>query len=88
MDQANDELLPGAALAVDEDCGVERRYSSSELEDVLHGLTASDEMFCRRLTVDALAKQVQLTLAAFQQALESIQLPSARAETPAAVSAS
>ena len=63
VDQPNDELLAGAALAVDQDRRVQRRDTPRELEHLLHGGAAGDEMLRGGVTGDALAQQVELTLA-------------------------
>ena len=72
--------LPGAALAVDENGRIERRDARGELQDVLHRLAAGDEVLRGGMTVDALAQEIQLTLAAFQQPLAPIQFLQPRAD--------
>ena len=44
VDQADDELLAGAALAIDENGGVERRDTCREFQHILHRLAARDEV--------------------------------------------
>ena len=73
MDQSDDEFLPGPALTVDQNGGVEWRNTCRQFEHVLHRLAAGDEMLRRRVTVDAVAQQVQLTLTAFQETLAPVQ---------------
>ena len=80
VDQPDDELLAGAALAVDEHGRIERRDARRQLQDVLHRLAAGDEVLRRRMAIDALAQQVQLTLAPLQQPLAAIQFLQARAD--------
>ena len=72
MDHPDDELLAGAALAVDEDGRVQRRDARGEFEHILHGRTAGDELLRRGVTSDALAQQVQLALTFGHQSLAAI----------------
>jgi hydroxymethylpyrimidine pyrophosphatase-like HAD family hydrolase len=44
VDQTDDELLAGAALAVDQHGGVERRDTCGEFQNIPHRLAASDEV--------------------------------------------
>ncbi|MGC4084975.1 MAG: hypothetical protein QM736_23380 [Vicinamibacterales bacterium] len=74
VNQPDDELLAGAALAVDEHRRVQRRHTSRELQRVLHGLTACDEVLRFGVALDAIAQQVQLAFAPFERPLTSIQL--------------
>ena len=80
VDQADDELFPGAALAVDEDRRVERRDPRRQLQDVLHGLAAGDEVLGGGLPIDALAQQVQLAFAPLEQPLAAIEFLQACAD--------
>ena len=78
VDQADDELFPGAALAVDQHRRVERRHACRELEHILHRGAARDEVLRGRVARDALAQQVQLALAFGDvplAALEFLQTP-------------
>ena len=73
VDQAHDELFPGAALAVDQHRRVEWRHARRKLEHILHGCTACDEVFCGRVAGDALAQQIQLALTFGDVPLATIQ---------------
>jgi hypothetical protein len=53
---------------------IERRDAGGELQNVLHRLTARDEMLCRGVAIGALAEQVQFSLAAFEQPFAPIEL--------------
>ena len=72
VNHPHDELLPGAALSVDEDGCVQRSDPRGEFEDILHGCTAGDELFGRGMTSDALAQQVQLALTPGHQPLAAV----------------
>ena len=67
VDQADDELLAGAAFAVHEHGGVERRDTGRQFQHILHRLAAGDEVLRRCMAVDALAQKVQLTFTPFQE---------------------
>src|SRR5687767_3463024 len=79
VNQTNDELFARPAFAVDKHCCIERSDPSGELQDLLHNLAARDEMLRGGLPVDAVAEEIQFTLAAFQEPLASIQFLQARA---------
>ena len=66
--------LPGAALAVDQDRRVERRDPRRELEHVLHGGAARDEVLRRGVTGNALAQQVQFALTFGQVSFAALEL--------------
>ena len=73
VDQADDELLAGAAFAVDENRGVEWRDAGRQFQHILHRLAAGDEVLRGRVPVDALTQQVQLTFTAFQEPFAPVQ---------------
>ena len=62
MDQANDELFPGATLSVDQHRRIQRRHASRKLEHLLHGCTARDEVLGGGVARNAFAQQIQLAL--------------------------
>jgi hypothetical protein len=55
VDHPHHELLPGAALSVDEDGRVQRSHTRGEFEDILHGSAAGNELSGGGVTSDALA---------------------------------
>ena len=63
VNQADDELLARAALAIDQYRRVERCNARRHLEDMLHGCAACDEVPGRGMPVYALPKQVELAFA-------------------------
>ena len=80
MDQPDDELLAGAALAVDQHRRIERRHPRGQLQHLLHRLAAGDEVLRRCVTVHAFAQQVELAFAALEQPLAAIQFLEALAD--------
>jgi hypothetical protein len=75
VDHPDDELLAGAALAVDEHRRVERRDPGRQLEHLLHRGAARHELPRRRVPRDSRAQQIELALAPLEQPLPAIQLP-------------
>ena len=72
--QPDDEFLSGPTLAVHQHGRVERRHSGREFQHVLHRPAARDEMLCGRMTIDALAQQVQFSFTTFEQPFAPIEL--------------
>ena len=72
VDHPHDEFLAGAALSVDQDRRVQRRDPRRELEHILHGRAAGDELLGRGVASDALAQQVQLALTFGHQPLAAV----------------
>src|SRR5690606_33271900 len=83
VDHPHDELLAGAALAMDEDRRIQRSDPRGKLQDVLHRLAAGDELFCRGVPGDALAQQVQFAFPCRQQALPPVDVVQPPVHDPA-----
>ena len=78
VNQPDDELLAGAALARHQHGGVERRHPRREFQHVPHGRAADDEALALDVRRDALLDQVHLAFAANERPLpgrERLALP-------------
>jgi len=74
VDQADDDLLSGAALAVDQDRGIEGSDSPRHLEHLPHSRTLGDEVPRGRGLREANTQSIQLAFAASDKSLSPLDL--------------